>query len=51
MSLQEQYTTKKEQVNKNITELDASDSKKYQMKVIQDSVVYPNKAENYLLEL
>ena len=53
MLLLEQDTTKKEQVDKKITELEfeTSNSKKYKMEAIWNSTVYTNKAESHLLGL
>ena len=53
MSLMEQDITKKERVDKNLTELkfDASNSKKYKVEVIWDSVVYTRKFKGHLTGL
>ena len=50
MSLLEQNTTRKRQIDKKVTELEfeASDSKKYKVEAIQDNAIYANKAESYL---
>ena len=50
ISLLEQDTIKKEQVDKKFTELEfeAGASKKYKVEAIQDSTVNANKAKDYL---
>ena len=50
MLLLEQDTTKKERVNKKVTELEfeAGNSKKYEIEVIWNSIVYANKAKGHL---
>ena len=45
MSLLEQDTTKKEWVDEQVTELEAGDSKKYEVEAIWDSAVYASKLE------
>ena len=51
MSLLEQNNSKKERVDKNVTELefDTSNSEEYKVKAIWDSVVYANKLEKSYL--
>ena len=46
VSLLEQNTTKKERVDKQVTELEAGDSKEYKIEAIWDSVVYASKLES-----
>ena len=48
MSLLEQDTTKKGQVNENLTELDASgnNSGKYKVEAIQDNAFYARESES-----
>ena len=48
MLLHEQNTTKKEQVNKNMTKFEVGKSKKYKVKAIRDNTVYTNKTQGYL---
>ena len=50
MSLLEQNITRKEQVDKKVTELEfeADNSKKYEVEAIRDSAVYANKPKGYL---
>ena len=50
ISLLEQDTTRKERVDKKITQLEfeAGNSKEYKMEAIQDIAVYANKAKGYL---
>ena len=49
MSLLEQDITRKEQVDKNVTELDIGKSKKYKLKAIWDSIVYIEELEAWQL--
>ena len=53
VSLLQQDITKKERINKNMTELefDAGNSKKYKVKAIRDSVIYAKKLEGHLPSL
>lgn len=53
MSLLEQNTTKKEQINKKVLEfnLDNGNSEKYKIEAIQNSAIFANKTENYLSDL
>lgn len=47
MSLLEQDTTRKDQMDENVTELDAGkNSKEYEIEAILDSAVYPNESES-----
>ena len=46
MSLLEQDTTKKERVDEQVTELEAGNSKEYEVEAIQDSAVYASKLES-----
>ena len=48
MSLLEQDTTRKERVDKKVTELDfeAGNSKKYKVEAIRDNIVYTNESES-----
>ena len=46
VSLLEQNTTKKEWVDKQVTELKAGDGKEYKVEAIWDSAVYANKSES-----
>ena len=50
MSLLEQNTTRKEWMDKKVTELEfkAGNSKEYKVEAIWDSAVYVNKAESHL---
>lgn len=50
MSLLEQNIIRKEQIDKNISELNfnVSNSKEYQIEVIHDGVIYASRIENYL---
>ena len=48
MSLLEQNTTKKEWIDKNLTEFEADNIKKYEIEAIWDSIVYINKTEDNL---
>ena len=50
--LLEQDITKKRQIDKNATELDAgNDSKKYKIEAIYKSAIYARKSAGHLLEL
>ena len=53
MSLLEPNTIKKEQVNKQVTELEleAGNSKKYKVEAIWDSAVYANEKKGHLPDL
>ena len=52
MSLLEQNTTRKEQVDKELTELEASNSEKYEVEAIWNSGIYGSKLESgQLLDL
>ena len=51
MLLLEQDTTRKGQVDEKITELEASNNKKYKIEAIWDNAIYGNKAEGHLLGL
>ena len=53
MLLLEQNTTKKEQVDKNVTKLEfkVGNSKKYKVEAIWNSAVYAYKIEDHLLGL
>ena len=51
MLLLEEDTTKKEQVDKNMTKFEAGNSENYKLEVIWDSAVYVNKIKGYLLGL
>lgn len=52
MSLLEQNTTRKEQIDNNITELDISNKgKKYKLEAIQENAVYARKLAGYLSKL
>ena len=46
MSLLKQNTTKKQRVDKRVTELKTGDSKKYEVEVIWDNAVYANKSKS-----
>ena len=46
MALLEHDTTRKERVDKNVIELDAGNSKEYEVDVIWDSALYTNKLES-----
>ena len=46
MSLLEQDTTKKGQVDKNATELESGDSEEYKLEAIRDSAVYAKESES-----
>ena len=47
----EQNTTRKERVDKNVTEFKAGNSKMCEIEAIWNSIVYVNKVEGYLLGL
>ena len=51
LSLLEQNSTRKEQVDKIVTEYKANNSNKYKIEAIWDSIVYANKTKGYLLGL
>ena len=51
MSLLKQDTTRKERVDKNMTEFKAGDSKEFQVEAIWDYDVYVNKVESHLPNL
>ena len=53
MSLLEQYTTKKRQVDKKVTKLDfvAGNSREYKVEAIWNSAVYANEVKSHLLGL
>ena len=51
MLLQKQYITRKERIDKNVTEFEAGNSKEYKVGVIGDNAVYVNKAKDYLTSL
>ena len=44
----EQYTTREEQINMNMIEFEAGNSKEFGVEIIWDSIIYANKAEGYL---
>ena len=46
MLLLEQDTTKKERVDKQVTELEAGDSEEYEVEAIWDSAIYAGKLES-----
>ena len=46
MLLLEQDTTRKERVDKQVTELEAGDSEEYKLEAIRDSAVYASKSES-----
>ena len=46
VSLLEQDTTKKEQVDEQVTELEAGDSEEYEVEAIRDSAVYASESES-----
>ena len=48
MSLPEQNTTRKGQVNEKFTELEAGNNKEYKIEAVRDSAVYVNKVEGHL---
>ena len=50
MSLLEQDTSRKERVDKKVTELDfeASDSEEYKVEAIRDNAVYARESEGHL---
>ena len=48
MSLLEQNITRKERVDKNLTNFEAGNSKEYKVEVIWNSAVFANKEESYL---
>lgn len=52
MSLLENNTTKKEQKDQTVLELNfnVNNNNEYKLKAIQESVVYIHKAKNYLLD-
>ena len=51
MSLLKQDTIKKKPKNKNTTELDVNNSKKYKVKAISNSAIYAKELANYLPRL
>ena len=52
VSLLEHDTTKKEQMDKRVMELEAGNSKEYKIEAIQDSAVYASKSKSgQLLDL
>ena len=53
LSLLEQETTRKGQINKDVIELDAgnNENRKYKVKAICDSAVYARESKGYLPEL
>ena len=51
VSLLEQDTTKKEQLDKKVMELETGDSKEYKVETIWDGAVYSNKAKSHLSRL
>ena len=53
MLVLEQHTTKKEQIDENMTDLAAGnkDSKEYKIKVSWDNTVYAKELKDYLLGL
>ena len=46
MSLLEQYTRRKERIDKQVTEVEAGESEKYEVEAIRDSAVYASKSES-----
>ena len=51
ISLLEQNSTKKERIDKNMTEFETGNSKENKVKAIWDSAVYANKTEGHLPSL
>ena len=51
MLLLKQNTTRKEQIDKSITKLDADNGEKYKVEAIWDSAIYAKKLKSHLLKL
>ena len=51
LSLLEQDTTKKRQINKFLSKFEMGNDKEYKIKAIQDSTIYVKKEDGYLSEL
>ena len=51
MSLLKENIIRKEQIDKNVTEFETNNSKKYKIEAVWNSIVYTNKAKSYLPDL